>query len=50
MRSHSGKAYSKKKLPRDFFDGLQYALAGLGDSSYPKYIGLVVSWTRDCNN
>jgi sulfite reductase alpha subunit-like flavoprotein len=31
------KSLLKKKLPRDFFDGLQYALAGLGDSSYPKY-------------
>lgn len=27
----------KKKLPRDFFSGVHYALAGLGDSSYPKY-------------
>jgi sulfite reductase alpha subunit-like flavoprotein len=27
----------KKKLPRDFFSGVRYALAGLGDSSYPKY-------------
>jgi sulfite reductase alpha subunit-like flavoprotein len=31
------KSLLKKKLPRDFFGGVQYALAGLGDSSYPKY-------------
>ena len=27
----------KKKLPRDFYEGVEYVLAGLGDSSYPKY-------------
>lgn len=31
------KSLLKKKLPRDFYTGIRYALAGLGDSSYPKY-------------
>ena len=31
------KSLLKKKLSRDYFKGVQYALAGLGDSSYPKY-------------
>ena len=31
------KSLRKKKLPPDFFNGVEYALAGLGDSSYPKY-------------
>jgi sulfite reductase alpha subunit-like flavoprotein len=31
------KSLLKKKLPRNFYRGLHYALVGLGDSSYPKY-------------
>jgi flavodoxin len=43
------KSLLLKKLPPTFLNGVNFASFGLGDSSYPKYVLLVLFTLHDAN-